>query len=70
MPRNSETKEDGFQNIKFHCIIICGLQDEKKVTFCDELNEICVVQMQSHAFIWYVTYYMKQEMDKLWVIIT
>lgn len=45
------------------------LHDEKKMRFYDELNEVYVVQMQSHALIWYVTYYTKQEMDKLGVIV-
>lgn len=35
------------------------------MSFYDELNEVSVVQMQSHALTWYVTYYMKHEMDKL-----
>lgn len=38
---------------------MCGLHNEKKVSFYSELNEACVAQ--SHALICHVTYYEKQE---------
>lgn len=54
----------------YYQYVLNGLHDEKKVSFYDELRGVRVVNMQFHALLWHVTYDTKQDIDKLWVVIT